>query len=68
MAVKLLKYEDLSERWQVPINTLRIWKMKGILAPIKLAGHLVRFSESQIIELEQKWSDYGKPSNLHNER
>lgn len=56
MAGKLLTYEDLSERWQVPINTLRIWVMKGILVPIKLAGRLVRFPETYIMELEEKWS------------
>jgi len=55
MASRLLTYEDLAERWQVPINTLRIWTMKGVLVPIKLAGRLVRFPEQYIQELEEKW-------------
>jgi len=52
MSVKLLSYKDLSERWQIPINTLRIWVMKRRLKPIKL-GRLVRFSETQILEKEK---------------
>jgi predicted site-specific integrase-resolvase len=51
MSGKLLTYEDLSERWQLAINTLRQWVMKGILIPIKL-GRAVRFKESYIEELE----------------
>ncbi len=55
MIEKLLSYKDLSERWQVPINTLRIWVMEKKLKPIKL-GRLVRFDESYIIEIETKRS------------
>lgn len=53
MASKLLTYKDLSERLQVPINTLRVWKMEGKLKPIKL-GRLVRFTEAQVQEIELK--------------
>lgn len=53
MATKLLSYKDLSARWQVPINTLRIWVMEKKLRPLKL-GRLVRFSESYVAELETK--------------
>ena len=56
MAVKLLTYKDVSERWQMKVNTLMKWVMKGTLVPIKLAGNRVRFSESHILELEKKWS------------
>ena len=53
MAIKLLSYKDLSERWQVRITTLRVWVMERRLKPIKL-GRLVRFAESHIEELEAK--------------
>jgi hypothetical protein len=51
MAIKLLSYKDLSIRWQIPINTLRIWVMEKRLMPIKL-GRLVRFSESYVMKKE----------------
>ena len=53
MNIKLLSYKDLSERWQVPINTLRYWVMEGKLKPIKL-GILVRFNPSYIEDIERK--------------
>ena len=53
MASKLLCYKDLSERWQVPVTTLRVWVMEGRLKGIKL-GRLVRFALSYIEELETK--------------
>lgn len=55
MSKKLLSYKDLSTRWQVPVNTLRIWVMENRLKPIKL-GRLVRFHESYILEIESKGS------------
>lgn len=53
MADKLLSYKDLSARWQIPINTLRVWVMQGRLKVIKL-GRLVRFLESYILTIEAK--------------
>jgi hypothetical protein len=53
MATKLLSYKDLSERWQIPVNTLRIWVMEKRLKPLKLV-RAVRFPESYIQELETK--------------
>lgn len=53
MAPKWLSYKDLSERLQIPVNTLRIWVMEKKLIPVKF-GRLVRFSESYIQELEAK--------------
>jgi len=53
MPDKLLAYKDVAERWQLPVNTLRIWVMKKKLTPVKM-GRLVRFPVSYIIELEQK--------------
>jgi len=53
MSAKMLTYKDLAERWQLPVNTLRNWVMKKKLKPLKL-WRLVRFSESYVIELEQK--------------
>ena len=53
MATKLLSYKDLSERWQIPVNTLRIWVMEKRLKPLKLV-RAVRFHESYIQELEAK--------------
>lgn len=50
---KLLTYEDVAERWQLPVGTLRLWVMKKKLVPIKF-GRLVRFQESYIVELENK--------------
>jgi excisionase family DNA binding protein len=51
MAARLLTYEDVSERWQVPLTTLRVWVMEGKLKPIKL-GRLVRFLESYVAQIE----------------
>jgi excisionase family DNA binding protein len=56
MAPKWLSYKDLSERLQIPVNTLRIWVMEKKLIPVKF-GRLVRFSESYIQELEAKGRD-----------
>lgn len=36
MGGKLLSYKDLSARWQIPINTLRVWVMQGRLKIIKV--------------------------------
>lgn len=51
MVAALLTYKELSDRWKIPINTLRIWVMQGKLKPIKFS-RLVRFSEAYISELE----------------
>ncbi len=56
MTSKLLSYKDISERWQVPVNTLRIWVMEKKLKPLKL-GRLVRFSETYVSEIESKGLD-----------
>lgn len=53
MNAKLLTYDDVAERWQLPVGTLRIWVMQKKLNPVKL-GRLVRFSESYILEIEKK--------------
>lgn len=53
MGTKLLSYKDLSARWQVPVNTLRVWVMEKKLKPLKL-GRAVRFHESYVLELETK--------------
>jgi excisionase family DNA binding protein len=47
-----LGYLDLSKRWRVPVQTLRIWVMKGKLKAVKLGRH-VRFSLRYIMALEQ---------------
>jgi hypothetical protein len=49
----LLTYGDLSGRWKVPIQTLRIWVMQRKLKTVKLGRH-VRFMLSYIIALEQE--------------
>lgn len=54
MSEKYYTYEDLAERWQVAVNTLRQWVMAGLLVPSMRLGRLVRFSESYIIEIESK--------------
>jgi predicted site-specific integrase-resolvase len=33
MSEKYYTYEDVAERWQVAVNTLRQWVMAGILVP-----------------------------------
>lgn len=53
MTGRLLTYDDLSERWQIAVNTLRQWVMKGALVPIKL-GRSVRFKESYVESVEAK--------------
>lgn len=53
MSGRLLTYEDLSERWQIPVSTLRIWVMQKRLNPKKL-GHHVRFSQEYVREIEEK--------------
>lgn len=55
MALKLLSYKDLAERWGIPKNTLMVWVMEKKLKPIKL-GRLVRFPESYIVEIENRGS------------
>lgn len=55
MANKMLTYKDLAERWGVPKNTLMVWVMEKRLKPIKL-GRIVRFPESDIIEIEKRRS------------
>jgi len=50
---QMLTYEDLAQRWKLPVNTLRNWVMKKKLKPVKI-GRLVRFSESYIIDIEKK--------------
>lgn len=52
MARKMLTYEDLAERWNVKVGTLRYWVMEKRLKPIKL-GRLVRFPESYVNEIEK---------------
>jgi excisionase family DNA binding protein len=53
MSNTLLSYKDVSRRWQIPVNTLRIWVMEKRLKATKL-GRLVRFKESYISEIETK--------------
>jgi excisionase family DNA binding protein len=54
MSEKYYTYEDVAERWQVAVNTLRQWVMAGILVPSMRLGRLVRFSEAYILEIESK--------------
>jgi hypothetical protein len=49
---KLLSYKDLSARWQIPIQTLRIWVMAKKLKPLKLCRQ-VRFPLSYIRAIEE---------------
>jgi excisionase family DNA binding protein len=49
---RLLSYKDLSSRWQIPVNTLRIWVMKGHLKVVKLGRH-VRFPLAYILAIEE---------------
>lgn len=53
MSEQFLNYKELSERWSIPIQTLRIWVMCKKLRPIKLSRH-VRFKKSYIEKLEQE--------------
>lgn len=57
MGAKFLKYEDLAERLNVSVGTLRYWVMVGRLKPIKL-GRLVRFPESYVNEIEKGGLSY----------
>ena len=50
---KLLSYKDLSARWQIPVQTLRIWVMEKKLKPLKLCRH-VRFKLNYIQKLEEE--------------
>lgn len=50
---RLLTYRDLADRWQKPINSLRILVMQKKLKPIKL-GRDVRFAIAYIEEIEKK--------------
>jgi hypothetical protein len=54
MAEKYLTYKDLSQRWDVAVNTLRQWVMAGILVPSMHLGRMVRFSKEYILEIESK--------------
>ena len=53
MSQKLLSYKDLAARWQIPLNTLRVWVMEKKIKPLKL-GRAVRFKESYVLECEEK--------------
>jgi hypothetical protein len=48
---KFLTYVDLSNRWQIPVSTLRIYVMQRKLKPLKIRRH-VRFKLSYIKEIE----------------
>ena len=54
MSERFYSYEDLSQRWQIAVNTLRQWVMAGILTPSMRLGRRVRFSESYILDIEAK--------------
>lgn len=46
-------YQDLSERWGIAVQTLRVWVMEGKLKAVKF-GRLVRFHISYILEVESR--------------
>lgn len=48
---KLLTQQDLAERWQVDIATIRNWRLEGIIQPVKNIPS-IRFNEQYINELE----------------
>jgi hypothetical protein len=53
MQKEWLTYRDLSERWSIAVQTLRIWVMERKLKPAKF-GRLVRFSMAYILEIEAR--------------
>ena len=48
---RLLTQQDLAERWQVTVNTIRDWRLQGIITPVK-GIPAIRFTEQHIAELE----------------
>lgn len=50
---QFLTYKELASRWNLSVNTLRIWVMKGKIKPVRFGG-AVRFPLSYILELESK--------------
>lgn len=48
---KLLTQQDLADRWQVTVNTIRDWRLQGIITPVK-GIPAIRFTEQHIAELE----------------
>ena len=51
MTKEWLTYRELSERWNIAVQTLRIWVMEGRLKPVKFR-RLVRFSMAYILWIE----------------
>ena len=48
---RLLTQQDLADRWQVTVNTIRDWRLQGIITPVK-GIPAIRFTEQHIAELE----------------
>jgi len=48
---KLLTQQDLAERWQVTVTTIRDWRIQGIITPVK-GIPAIRFTKQHIRELE----------------
>lgn len=48
---KLLTQQDLAERWDVTVATIREWRLQEIIQPVK-GIPVIRFSPSYIAELE----------------
>jgi len=51
MEKQLLTYLTLSERWEIPVETLRVWVCKKKIPVVKL-GRCVRFRLSDVIAIE----------------
>jgi predicted site-specific integrase-resolvase len=47
----MLTYRELSDRWKIPVSTLRVYVMQGSLTPIKIRRH-VRFPLDYIKKIE----------------
>ena len=47
-----LSYIDLALRWNMPVQTLRVYVMKHKLRPLKIGRH-VRFPMAYILEIEE---------------
>lgn len=53
---KFLTIEDIAERFQVSISTVRNWMQCGKLNPaLKIPGGSVRYKLSDILEFEKKY-------------
>lgn len=61
---KLLRFNDVAERLNIPARTLQDWRFRGIGPRSKRIGNRVYYRESDVQEwLDQQFADTEAPTN-----